>query len=68
MVELFNSVLLEETLALTMLDADKKQSQFEEKIKLIEDEAKDSATMTTAISWIIAAAVVLVFAGFLFSR
>lgn len=68
MVELFNSVLLEETVALTMLDADKKQSEFEEKIKVIEDEAKESATMTTAISWIIAAAVVLVFAGFLFSR
>ncbi|HEB5085585.1 TPA: hypothetical protein R0F17_003830 [Klebsiella pneumoniae] len=68
MVELFNSVLLEETVALTMLDADKKQSEFEEKIKVIEDEAKESATMTAAISWIIAAAVVLVFAGFLFSR
>lgn len=68
MVELFNSVLLEETLALTMLDADKKQFEFEEKIKVIESEAIESATMTTAISWVIAVAVVLVFAGFLFSR
>ncbi|MEQ9830549.1 hypothetical protein [Pectobacterium versatile] len=68
MMESFSSVILEEALALTMLDADKKQSEFEEKIKTIEDEVKDSATMSAAISWVIVAAVVLLFMGFLFSR
>lgn len=68
MMELFNSVLLEETIALSMLESDKHQSDFEEKIKVIENEAKDSSTMTTAVSWIITVAAVLLFAGFLFSK
>ena len=67
MMELFNSVLLEETIALSMLESDKQQADFENKIKEIEENGKESATMTTAASWIIAAAVLL-FAGFLFSR
>ena len=68
MMELFNSVLLEETMALSMLESDKQQSDYKEKIKQIEENAKQSATMSTAVSWIIAAAAVLLFAGFLLSR
>lgn len=68
MMELFNSVLLEETMALSMLESDKQQSDYEEKIKQIEENSKQSATMSTAVSWIIAAAAVLLFAGFLFTR
>lgn len=68
MMEAFNSVILEETIAITMLECDKQQVDFDEKIKGIEKKARESATMTTAISWIIAAAAVLLFAGFIFSR
>lgn len=68
MMEIFNSVLLEETIALSMLESDKQQSDFENKINEIEKNAKESATMTAAVSWVIAAAAVLLFAGFLFSR
>lgn len=68
MVELFNSVLLEETTAIAMLEFDKQQIDFENKIKQIEDDAKNSASMTTVVSWVVAAVAVLLFAVVLLSR
>ncbi|WP_042819907.1 MULTISPECIES: hypothetical protein [Yersinia pseudotuberculosis complex] len=67
MMEEFNSVLLEEKIALSMLECDKQQAAFDEKIKNIEEEAKQSAINTATVSWIIAAAAVFIFAAFLFA-
>ncbi|WP_428945488.1 hypothetical protein ACQK5W_05365 [Pantoea sp. FN060301] len=67
MTQEFNTALTDEKLALTMFELDKSQEEHAKNLEKKEEEAKTSAGVYTAMSWIVALAAVLIFAGFLFS-
>ncbi|WP_312384566.1 hypothetical protein [Atlantibacter subterraneus] len=62
----FNSVYSDEKLALAFHDLDKAEANHAEKIKKIEEEAKESAANHTVLAWIASIVIILFIAGFLF--
>lgn len=63
----FNTALTDEKLAITMFELDKSQEEHAKNLEKIEKDAKNTSGAYTAMSWIVALAAVLIFAGFLFS-
>lgn len=63
----FNSTFTEEKLAITFHESDKADAEQYKKIEQEHQAARDTAMSYNAISWLVAIAGVLLFAGFLFS-
>ena len=67
LVALFNATLLEEISAISMLELEKQQVDFDKEITSTKEVSDEKQQKYTLISWFLALAAVLIFVGLLFS-